>query len=201
MRPWVQPQHRQNIFSKRSQHTMWPGVPYSILGVYTNNEILVTHLSLKVWNCVTSWNQSASMIPQNHTVGQINESLTYSLQTFYSHCPKIATLNPFYMIPLRSHETVSWFPQHAQVHLGLQCRALRSPELSFAELHADQCGVHLISYFPETNTRFTTLPSMACDLCGWAWMQKGLHRQNFKRTRVGPGATFKYWDSYRLTCK
>jgi hypothetical protein len=124
----------------------------------------------------------------------------YTLQTFYSHCPKIATLKPFFMIPLRSHETLSWFPQHGQVHLGLQCRVLMplglTDELSFAELHADQCGAHCQS--PGTNSRCTTLPTMTCDLCGWQWMQKGLHRQGLKRTRVEPRLTFKYWDSYGL---
>jgi hypothetical protein len=140
------------------------------------------------------------MVPQNHTEGHISESLIDCLKTFYSHCPQIATLNPFYMIPLRSHETAFWFPQHGQVHLGLQCRVLMplglTDELSFAELHADQCGAHCQS--PGTNSRCTTLPTMTCDLCGWQWMQKGLHRQGLKRTRVGPSHTFKYWDSYGL---
>jgi hypothetical protein len=35
-------------FLKVSQHNNWSGVPHSVFGVYTNNEIFVTLFSLKV---------------------------------------------------------------------------------------------------------------------------------------------------------
>jgi hypothetical protein len=57
---------------------------------------------------------------------------------------------------------------------------------------------HLISHSPWNNSRCTTWPTITCDLCGWQWMQKGLHTQDLKRTRVGPSHTFKYWYSYGL---